>query len=92
MKNLTLGAACALVALSSAALEPTVDDFWDTRNYTTVAPNVQTSAGGPLDTEAFTCAPVAFESFDSCTWTLHQSNALRVFRSTPATGFIFKVL
>lgn len=81
-----LGAALGASALSSFA-----DDYWDPSTYKTITPNEKASASvmfvGPLVTCGFGVA----DSFDSCAWTLHQSNALRIFRSTPPSGFLFQV-
>lgn len=84
-------AAVCLLAVASVgianALEPMADDFWDTTKYARLEPNVNFSAMQEFDAQGRTCALAVFESFDSALWTMHRSNMLEVFRSTPPGGF-----
>ena len=91
MRQMVLSLFAAAAMSGVAALEPTCDDFWDTRNYVTVEPNTCAVVAAVLDAQPATCGIAAAESFDSQTWTLHLSNVLRIFRSTPPTGFLMSI-
>lgn len=83
-------AVCLLAVVSAGlanALEPVSDDYWDTTRHPNTGPNVNFSVVQEFDAQRMTCACALFGSFDSASWTMHRSNVLEVFRSTPPGGF-----
>ena len=63
------------------------DAFWNPATYKTIMPNEKSSVLERFSGLSVTCGYGGVEAFDSSVWTLHRSNALRVFRSIPPKGF-----
>ena len=87
-------AVCLLAVVTvgiANALEPVSDDYWDTTRHPKNEPNVNFSVMQEFDAQCKICACAIFDSFDSASWTMHRSNVLEVFRSTPPGGFFLLV-
>jgi len=91
MRRLLSGALVMGASFGFVAQDASADDYWDPTTYQTVPPNEKAAVFATLDAQSATCGYGVAALFDSCAWTLHQSNTLRIFRSTPPSGFFLQI-